>query len=376
LWTRLTLALALALGLSSVGAAVSYANPVVEQLVEGHTVFSVVEVARAKERTQADEFAAAVAVLVQETTHRPALANRFAGVLWFNDQYLTESSSSYRTQRPERRTPCTGAVLAVNAGDADPRAGGTAAFHAGTYVESYRVTDPNDRLWHVDKWNLSGRPAWTVAIMDNEAGYSVPDNGSCRGATVSERECGDAVLQPRFCSPASFVTRFGPDGMPGRYAEDPGDHGLAYRPRVYNALLYFLLEDLGVDAAPKDHRTGSTDWSQDGAGCHPPVPGSDRTFPCPGNDDDREGNSHPYNPGGTWFTRQWAGIDNHGGSADCTGDGVPDADCHATRLIDVYFGVAAAPPARVFPRVDDLVGSSAPYHCHDTMTCVPPAPLS
>ncbi|HET6403335.1 MAG TPA: hypothetical protein VFH78_01705, partial [Candidatus Thermoplasmatota archaeon] len=60
--------------------------PVPEQLVEGHTVFTVIEIV-AVTATNETRFAAAVAVLVREYQARNA-AQRFPGVLWFNDQYL------------------------------------------------------------------------------------------------------------------------------------------------------------------------------------------------------------------------------------------------------------------------------------------------
>src|SRR5438552_4482728 len=158
------------------------APPVPEQLVEGHTVFTVIEQVQSTTINHV-EYAAAVAVLVREAT-AVAQSDRFPGVLWFNDQYLVDPIKSYNAQT-DIRYPCTGAVLAVNSGSADPRlapwpAGG---MQAG-YIESYLITDPNDRVWDVDKWTFTdGGGAteliWSVAIMNNQAGYGTPDDGIC-----------------------------------------------------------------------------------------------------------------------------------------------------------------------------------------------------
>ncbi|MHB8604813.1 MAG: hypothetical protein ACYDCK_06110 [Thermoplasmatota archaeon] len=83
-----------------------------EQVVEGHTVFAVIQ--KQVERNTTQE-AAAVAVLVRETISHN---NRFNGTLWFNDQFLVPPSN---THSQDTRYPCGGAVLAVNSGDPDPR---------------------------------------------------------------------------------------------------------------------------------------------------------------------------------------------------------------------------------------------------------------
>ena len=187
-------------------------DPAREQLVEGHTVFTVIEVNRTTEVDGDTRFAAAVAVLVRERVSEP-LALRFPGVLWFNDQYLVAPSTAPADVRI--RYPCGGAVMAVNRGDPDPRmafvnvhaqagpaeAGGPSAYPAAvdayadadggqanvstttgyaddtdlqtpqrtpsphpsvpseplpnwrfraSYVESYQIVDPNDHTWVVD----------------------------------------------------------------------------------------------------------------------------------------------------------------------------------------------------------------------------------
>ncbi len=85
---------------------------VTEEIVEGHTVFAVIEKARF---TNVTIEAAAVAVLVREREER---VSTFKGVLWFNDQFLVSPEVSHRTSF---RHPCGGAVIAVNTGDPDPR---------------------------------------------------------------------------------------------------------------------------------------------------------------------------------------------------------------------------------------------------------------
>lgn len=115
----LAVAAVLVMAVPALGAATPIVvPPVPEQLVEGHTVFTVIEIVAA---TQTNEvrFAAAVAVLVREYQARN-VAQRFPGVLWFNDQYLT---NPYQDENDfaRFRYPCGGAVMAVNAGDPDPR---------------------------------------------------------------------------------------------------------------------------------------------------------------------------------------------------------------------------------------------------------------
>lgn len=87
-------------------------GPLTEQVVEGHTVFAVIEKARFRNQTIE---AAAVAVLVRERVQE---RENVKGVLWFNDQYLVSPSN---IDSAFTRYPCGGAVIAVNAGDPDPR---------------------------------------------------------------------------------------------------------------------------------------------------------------------------------------------------------------------------------------------------------------
>ena len=357
--------LALASITAGVGAAALAIPPLPEQVVEGHTVFTTIETAPTTSSTE--EFAAAVAVLVREINQQVTAA-RFPGVLWFNDQFLVNPFQERLEDEPMERFPCTGAVLAVPQGDGDPRVGAPGVFDADAYVESYLVTDPNDYVWEVDRWNVSGRPVWTVAVMNNQPGYGTPDDGTCTGGAAVP-QCGYGLQVPTAGCPR-MLRGVHVEGLPAAGGRNPGDHGYGYpcgdvgtscEPVRYNALLYFLLSDLpDAGVAPKDHNASdpNSDWWYDVAACQAYT----EPWPCPEDDDDREGNSHPYHPHSP--LQPQAGAGNHGGSASCDGDAATDQNCHATRRIDIYYGVAAAPEERRY-RVLDLVGSSAPYHCHD-----------
>jgi hypothetical protein len=115
----LAVAAVLVMAVPALGAATPIVvPPVPEQLVEGHTVFTVIEIVAAT-ATNETRFAAAVAVLVREY-QADNRAQRFPGVLWFNDQYLVNPEQNVQN-RANFRYPCGGAVIAVNAGDPDPR---------------------------------------------------------------------------------------------------------------------------------------------------------------------------------------------------------------------------------------------------------------
>ncbi|HVM44648.1 MAG TPA: hypothetical protein VM582_01835, partial [Candidatus Thermoplasmatota archaeon] len=278
------------------------------------------------------------------------------------------------------RYPCTGAVLAVNDGpsdvfpeDADGR------YHHGTgstYVESYLIRDVHDRTWIVDKWLLeNGRPLWSVPIMNDGSGYSEPDDGACEGQAYSDMPCGGMPPVPGI---GCVGPRFSQQGLPSTtaHARSPGENGWNYpcgggdascKPILYNALLYFRLDDLDAPAQPKDHEPESDDWWNDVAGCD----ANATDYPCPEGDDDREGNSHPFNPRRPWPAQSYDGRDNHGGSDSCErADGPSVVGCHGTRLIRIAYGYAAHPPQRDFWLVDN-VGSDAPYHCHEHLLCGP-----
>lgn len=306
--------------LPGLGAAkIFLATPMPEDLVEGHTVFTTIEpIAR---NTTAIRFAAAVAVLVREfRTDRSLL--RAPGVLWFNDQYLTDPSNGNKKADVRIRYPC-GSVLAVNAGDPAPS---SLELNMSNYRESYFITDPAGAQWYVDKWIVNGTKAWSVAINGNQARAN---------ATTDDADCGKR-------SSAGFD---------------------------YNAVLYFWLEDLNV-TGKKDHRVPSADVN----GCQNGVynyKDDVNEWPCPADDDDAEGNSHPYNPGRDYSPlggQNSTRAGGHGGSADC--DPLPgyDANCHATSRIDIYYrGIQPPSPRNV--TFYDTQGSNAPYYCEEDLVC-------
>ena len=372
--------------------------PEPETLVEGHSVFTVIEQVNNGGLNE-EQYAAAVAVLVREVSFSRN-DFRFPGVLWFNDQYLVNPRTRTGNDDPTYRYPCSGAVIAVPAGDPDPTVDPLTSFAQTNYVESYSLKDPADFTWTVDKWNVGGRPVWTVAINSNDAQYSTPDDGSCTGIARSRTLCAGPNVLPwnyeddpspyndsgfednRRINPCGVSQGAIGNGALMGYRGAGDDNGYNYicggkdtspKPSCgflkYNALLFFFLGDLDVAGGVKDHRDGATDRKNDVSGCdadsvNMTVP-SYEVYPCPAADDDREGNSHAYNPDQRWPITTYAGRNNHGGSADCTGDAVGDQYCHATRLIDIYYGVARLPVPRntIFT---DTEGYSAPYHCHDT----------
>jgi hypothetical protein len=334
--------------------------PVPEQLVEGHTVFTVIEQVTTN-TTSSQEFAAAVAVLVREASVIQS-NERFPGVLWFNDQYLVDPVSN-ANNNPNIRYPCTGAVMAANAGDTIPPAPGTTE----TYIESYLITDPNDNQWNVDKWSetsaLATYPVWTVALLGNDAGANTPDDGVSNCNPFND--CSGLLTQ----CPAS-------DNGSGSGFPTPGATGYL----KYNAVLYFYLEDLTVAGANKFHNpagpqtyTAGADASGCQVGTNPVFPDQ---WPCPNNNDDQEGNSHPFNPfNGLPVCVNCVGRGNHGGSAGVIpgtnqgGDGVQGS--HATRDIDLVYTAHPTPLTRNY-RVIDTEGSTAPYYCEEWFAkCVP-----
>lgn len=360
-------------------AAVFLPAPAPEQLVEGHTVFSIIEKFPCT-CTNGSRFAAAVAILVRDVEVSES-HYRFPGVLWFNDQYLVDGSKTDQSPLTTVRYPCSGSVLAVRAGDPDPRVYSDADFYAG-YVESYYISDPNNHVWNVDKWNVNGSLVWSVALNGNDPLSDSSDDGECSGPPPYQD--GGGLCQTRLFN-NTCVPGMGPDSPGGPYTS-VGDNGYFYPcgdPSAtcnliqYNALLYFQWEDLNVDTMVKDHTPGSPDRRNDVSGCQngtyqdPSV----ADWPCPVGDDDREGNSHAYGPdnGSAVFLAGWpfgtdVGRDNHGGSADCNNDTTPDQLCHATAMIDIYFDNAPVPLSRQYA-VYDAEGNSAPFYCEGTAPC-------
>ncbi|MEA3199264.1 MAG: hypothetical protein QOE90_692 [Thermoplasmata archaeon] len=222
----IAVAAVLLLAVPAMGAAGTlYLGPQPEQLVEGHTVFTVIEnVGNNTTVTNQAQFAAAVAVLVRENTASNVQLNqRFPGVLWFNDQYLVNPTNSTQDAASGHyRYPCGGAVLAVNQGDPDPRVVITNSAAASStpvggmisdpgnpyawigsapdsstvlgatvgsdYKASYLITDPNDHAWIIDKYQFYttdspgtlqtktyNYPVWVVNI--GGGAVFLPDDG-------------------------------------------------------------------------------------------------------------------------------------------------------------------------------------------------------
>lgn len=391
------IATALLLTVPMVGAAaVIYTGPEEEQLVEGHTVFSVIQV-RKDDATAKEEFAAAVAVLVRENIRKITYTERFPGVLWFNDQYLVNPmSGSFSDNYASSVRYLCGAVIAVNDGDHVPldENGVPIVPNNATLKESYKITDPNDEIWDVDRWEYDGdpntdgwqaAPMWSVATKGAGTRYMTGDDGKTPCSSVSDNPGCSAYL------PITDDTPQRPDGYTGPwpanrdpvYRDDqdspPGDVGgegrfgcranapVNYGNRTsYNAVLYFFLEDLTDPGTAKDHGAATTDV----AACQPGTYQYSMAWPCPGGDDNAEGYSHRYNPEKEWPDQVSEGRGNHGGSTGCGPNvGGGPQNRHATCNIDIYFGRVnkTSIPMRTW-RVFDTEGSTAPYHCHDDMT--------
>src|SRR5581483_11604839 len=311
------IALAIMLAAPAVGAAATIyvAAPTPEQVVEGHTVFTVIQAANVT-RTNETKFAAAVAVLVREYSASETVF-RFPGVLWFNDQYLVDPSTDVQCNNGADasngcatfRYPCNGAVLMVNQGDADPRPaslGGNdaalVAFTAPNYVESYFVTDPNDNSWTIDKGVVAGETIWGVGILNNQANMGLEDDGSSNCAPYTDSPCGGVDVLPVVDATGEDPVYNDTGTGEGRFTHTPlcapGTGGSRDYPTTggnaiqYNAVLFAFLDDLTQRGTPKDHNAGSADRAADVSGCDP----NTSEWPCPSGDDNLEGNSHDYNP--------------------------------------------------------------------------------
>lgn len=203
----IAIVLALLLGIPAPSAADPINEPSrLESLVEGHTVFTTIEAyPRVDGQTTLAPHPAAAVAEDEPITAQQMRIKRFPGVLWFNDQYVTNPTQSARTglgpgtlasssygaslavlvradDGRRVREPCGGAVLVVNAGDPDPRqllvgldgadptsgdareravlridsqtpgVASDGALPFVDYLESYRITDPNSHTWIVDKY--------------------------------------------------------------------------------------------------------------------------------------------------------------------------------------------------------------------------------
>lgn len=379
-----------------------------EQLVEGHTVFTVVRATDYVGEAGASAPGASPAPSAAPSSHGhpPApssMVRRDPGVLWFNDQFvnepmvqveelggegspLVESYFAAAVAALVKRTdaggrtylPCGGAVMLVNRGDPDPRAPGPLAADLGQpqvytsfgYAESYLLTDPNGASWIVDRYDGYSRldPASLGTVAAYEFPVFVVNVG---GGPVFRPDLGEAcapvvdappALQPSingYCYNGLMV-----DPMSScRYYNGPQD--APHEPaRIYNAFLWLPTDALSMAGAPRDH-TLVTDFTM--------TNGCDQAWgwECPGYDDDAEGFSHPFRPTipgmlvDPGCPEGFAAIvpANHGGS---TYDmGVCDA-IHATWQVDLFFDGASRPPE---PLVRDFViletgGEGAAYSSH------------
>lgn len=365
-----------------------------ERVVEGHTVYLALGAA---DDPVASEFRPA---------HAPdpgvgVFELRKPGVLWFNHEYLVapqilldagddvpdghalESAAAVAilAVHPDGSYPCGGAILAVNAGDPDPRQalvhadGATLGGHAlpvvtDDYEESYLVSDPNGHSWIIDKYTRITRTttAWDPAslglvltvqetvhagpvfVVNLGGGRDfAPDAGAC--IDIGTRGLDQARSAP--CSvglpslPGTVLTDAPCAGAMPRNAggfcyEGPGagsdaacrEAALAVGPRLYNALLFLPMESLVWEGAPVDHATPSGATNGCAVGTR---------WTCPAGDEEREGDSHGFAPlpMPLAYSSCLDGGINHGGFAAEPGWCTPR---HETRGIDVYYSAQARPP--------------------------------
>ncbi len=408
-------------------------GPKNEQVVEGHTVFALIEKVNQ---------GWAIAGLVREITPK---------VLWFNDQYLVGDEDRY---------PCGGFVFAVPEGSQSPMSRGINTFEPLTteeyeYLESYRITDPNDFTWEIDLYSFSydhqtdpnspldlfnsaNNLVWVVSVLNT----NIPDDGtsSCQ-PIVDAPTAGylDPGLNAMCYSGGQYyddgAQRCGPNtpdcaGIRQAYPDTQDFDGdgvsgpaggpvvqttpnalgpVCDWPRLYNFLLFGYWNDLsgrssrGTDVRDGDNKeygcsdangdgvtdctVGSPDFgadNEDKNGCEEgPYAPDTIQYDCVDDadsvdDDDNEGNSHAYNP---------TMCDNNGDGvidlADTDFDGFPDdTPCwgelhtHETARVDLYFSSTFRPDPPISPNyvINDLVGSAAPFHAHNGATGTPTCP--
>ncbi len=382
-----------------------------EQVVEGHTVYTVFE------KTNQ---AWAVAGLVREFEQR---------VLWFNDQYLVGDVARY---------PCGGYVFAVPQGAPSPYANNP----NHQYQHSYRVTDPNDYVWEIDYYTYGAAPrrAWVVPILnlnvnDNgvdscqpvvdvpPAGYLDPGlNEKCYSGGQyfddAQQRCGPVTpdcpgIESGYPDPATA-----PGTTPPVLTTPNGLTPVCDWPRLYNFLIVGLWNLLGTYDGTKQYGCSDADGdgitncedeelapgvdnpdfgddNEDKNGCEegPYRDAHEVQYDCidedgnPSGDphsaadpaDDNEGNSHAYNP--TMCDNNGDGVID---GSDTDGDGFPDdSPCwgalheHQTARVDLYFHSTYRPTTPVSRNfvIDDNIGSTAPFHNHaadsGTPTCPP-----
>jgi hypothetical protein len=242
-----------------------------EELVEGHTVFLTIDAYQFDPGSNDTAPALAGPTAPSLTPEAQGVFQqrweRYAGVLWFNDQYLSNadlrSTSGFgagETMRSEYaaalavlvraddgrgiREPCGGAVLAVNAGDPDPRmlmasidgsdpvtgdsseravigvkTGEPDAFTDGPilapfeYMESYRLTDPNGHAWIIDKYLATVRiglsegivtsyayPVWVANILGTPSFVPDADPPTSDDSCVPFKDLTDGLEEPAVSS--------------------------------------------------------------------------------------------------------------------------------------------------------------------------------
>lgn len=273
-----------------------------EKVVEGHTVFAVLE-------KRVDRQGFDIAVLVREVEVGP-------NVLWFNDQFKTFFQNV--------RYPCGGYVLATWTG-IDPLFVISKAVVGLdglgiTYVESYHITDPNGFESYTHLYSITGLLLVTVPVWITEVQgvLSVGDD--------------DGVAN---CAPISDTAAH----------DDPGDNGETYNDnldsapvRIYNADIFGLWDDVQAEGA-KNHGTGGSDDS-DGTGCEDGTEWECDGADADGDADGREGNSHPYNP-----------LEVGSGPAHTHETGL--LDVHFASTLGVFNTLGGYPPATPNVVVDD-----------------------
>jgi len=410
-----------------------------ETLVEGHTVFAVVQATictdpdtderipcpggsttdfdisyDVRANVTLQRLGTAVAVLVRdrvkEVTPAPIPPNcatnrdivvtilyENPGVLWFNDQFLvgddldivetdvdanvdvcTKQSSIAFNPAYSWRYPCGGWVWSTQAGNPDPR-----TFGSWSYQESYRITDPNDKSWIIDKYSPLALGTGVVSVdqqldlgLDDDDGSPYPYaydsddlyDGDLRAVVGGTNSM--AAIQYYLggfnlwtvplqgtgtCMTTGAPDGFGPtSGQSSTPYTDTASHNPAYNffyvdsdgagPNhledvKYNAVLFYFFEDL----VPKNVKIHGNGGQNDGdlSFCQ----AGTQEWDCgTGRNDDSEGNSHPYN--------------------DASADSGP-IHVHPTASVDLYYHNVAPPGTG--PKnyaVYDLVGSAAPKHAH------------
>lgn len=261
----------------------------------------------------------------------PSVREVFPGLRWPNDQFVvdpvnnTRGPAPYAVERTQFVTglallvgeptgdgsyqyPCSGTVLVVPHGDADPRPIFANDASATQYVESYYVTDPNDAAWDNDMWshadaNGATHHVWTVPM----------------GQATINSPCAPVMTDSTV---ARSMGRNG-DAYPGRDQVPPSGF-------QYNAFVLIPSEYLPV--------TGVVEHGLDG----------ERTT-----DAALDGNSHAFDPYGKLLR---SSEPNHGGSGPTGASGE-----HATYSVDAYFLPTIIQENGANFRLVDLEGSDAPF---------------